>query len=140
MDLVAPLPPDANECKVAAMAIDRVGRTVVTVEHQIDRTEDHWVVVAVVATGLVSIILGVATLSGFQSSGSGDLVVSSTMGGGLNLAIMLVGTLALLSLELAHRSGRRARHARVAVAAGRAFARPRSTGSTGNRAPVPTQL
>ena len=114
VDLVAPLPPDANECKVEAMAINRVGRTVMTVGHQLDRTENHWLVIgSIAAAGLVSIILGVATLNGFQSSGSGDLVVSSTMGSGLDLAIVVVAMLALLSLELTHVGSRRPRHARV---------------------------
>lgn len=82
---------------------ERWGRQVITVGHQLDRTENHWLVIgSIAAAGLVNIILGVATLNGFQSSGSGDLVVSSTMGSGLNLAIVVVGILALLSLELAH--------------------------------------
>ncbi len=89
-----------------------------TVGHQLDGTENHWLVIGLIAAaGLVSIILGVATLNGFESSGSGDLVVSSTMGSGLNLAIVVVVMLALLRLELAHvtRSGRS--HAKVIRAA-----------------------
>jgi hypothetical protein len=73
-----------------------------------NRRRSHWLNTgATVATGLVGIILGIVTLNGFQGSGSGDLVVSSTMGSGVSLALVLAGTLALLSLDLAHATSRR---------------------------------
>jgi hypothetical protein len=63
--------------------------------------------------GLIGMILGIVTLDGFESSASGDLVMSSTMWSGMILATMLVGAVALPSLALAHMASRRPKHAMV---------------------------
>jgi hypothetical protein len=68
---------------------------------------------SLIAMGLVSMILGIATLDGFESSASGDLVMSSTIWSDMILATMLVGAVALLSLALAHVTSRRPKPARV---------------------------
>jgi hypothetical protein len=78
------------------------------------RKESHWLAIgSLVATGLIGIVLGIVTMNGFQSSVSGDLVISSTMGGGIGLATVLVATVALLRLEFAPMTRRRPKHARV---------------------------
>lgn len=88
-----------------------------------NRNGSHWLAISwIVATGLISIILGIVTMNGFQSSASGDLMISSTMWSGVSLAILLVGTLALLSLDLAHVMRRRPRRARMTGASNAAHA------------------
>lgn len=62
---------------------------------------------AIAITGLIGVILMIVTLSGMQSSGSGDLMVSPAMANGMNLAV-LVGTIVILGLEFMH--VRRLRH------------------------------
>jgi hypothetical protein len=74
------------------------------------------VVGSMIAMGLVGIVLGIVTMDGFQSSASGDLVISSIMGSGISLATILVGTVSLLGLEFARMTSRRPKHARVAAA------------------------
>jgi hypothetical protein len=79
-----------------------------------NRIGSHLVVIgSLIAMGLVSMILGIVTLDGFESSASGDLLMSSTMWSGVSLAILMVGAAALLGLALAHVTSRRPKHARV---------------------------
>lgn len=102
-----------------------------------DRTGSHWLGIgSIVATVLVALIAGRATLDGFQSSASGDLAVPAPLGGGLNLAILLVGTLVLVCLELGHVRSRRARQATLARSTGRPS--PGPIGETA--APSPLRL
>jgi hypothetical protein len=66
-----------------------------------DRGAGHLLAVGcVVAAGVLAIVAAAITLEGFRGSGSGDLVVSSAMGNGLSLALLLLSTLALLFLVL----------------------------------------
>jgi hypothetical protein len=82
-------------------------------DNNMNRTESHWLAIgSIVATGLVSVILGIVTLQGFRSSASGDLVISPTMVSWISLAMVLVGTLVLLRLELEHVTSRRTSDAR----------------------------
>ena len=67
-----------------------------------DRRVRVWLAVGAIAvTGLIGVILMIVTLSGMQSSGSGDLMVSPAMASGINLAV-LVGTIVILGLEFMH--------------------------------------
>jgi hypothetical protein len=59
--------------------------------------------VAAILAALVSVVTGVAALSGFGGSGSGDLVASPSSP---STVLLLVGGLVLIELELA-RMGRR---------------------------------
>ena len=70
---------------------------------------------AIVATGLTGILLVIVSLNGFQNPSTGDVAISSMGGRLLSLAILLVGMLGLLSLELTH-TMRRLQHAAVASA------------------------
>ena len=74
---------------------------------------------AVVATGLGTILLTLVALRGFESPASGDLVVSTALGTSVCLAILLVGSFAILSLELAHLMRRRLTPGSLPRAAGR---------------------
>jgi hypothetical protein len=65
------------------------------------------------------------SVSGISSPESGDLM--TTPMSGLSLAILLVGMLILLSLDLAHLTTMRASSVRLGVAAGRTAAVPRET-------------
>jgi hypothetical protein len=77
-----------------------------------NRKQSRWLGTgAIFATGFASVILGIGTLSGLGSSTSGDLAISSTMIRGSTLGILLA-TLALVGLALAHVMRRRLRHAR----------------------------
>jgi hypothetical protein len=78
-----------------------------------DRKGSTWLAIGAIATlGLVSIILSLATLNGFRSSGGGDLLVSPAMANGMNLAL-LVGAIVILGLEFAHVRRLRRRHTPV---------------------------
>jgi hypothetical protein len=100
-----------------------------------DRTGSHWLAIgSIVATSVVTIMMGIATLNGFESSASGDLVVPSAVGSGLNLAILLAGTLVLLSLEVGQVRSRRARHATLARPTGRPS--PGPIGGTADPSPL----
>ena len=78
-----------------------------------DRRVNAWVKLGAIAgLGLVSVILAIVTLSGAATSGGGDLLVSSSMANGIDLAILL-GAAIILGLELAHMRSRRIRRARV---------------------------
>jgi hypothetical protein len=77
----------------------------------------RFAVASIGATGLVGIIAGTVSLSGFQSPSSGDLA-SSSAGSGLIPAIVLVGTMALRSLQLVHIASLRPRRATATLAAG----------------------
>jgi hypothetical protein len=73
-----------------------------------DRRVSVWLAVSAIAvTGIIGVILMIVTLSGIESSGSGDLMVSPAMASGINLAV-LVGTIVILGLEFMH--VRRLRH------------------------------
>lgn len=54
----------------------------------------------VVAAGAIAIVAAAMTLNGFQDSAGGDVVVSSAMGKGLSLALVLFATLPVLVLCL----------------------------------------
>jgi hypothetical protein len=78
-----------------------------------DHRVGTWLAIGAVATlGLASIILSIATLNGFRSSGGGDLLVSPAMANEMNLAL-LVGAIVILGLEFAHVRRLRRRHAPV---------------------------
>jgi biotin transporter BioY len=72
-------------------------------------------VIAIAAASVTAVALGWMTLGGFAGSESGDMVVSSMPLA--STALLLVGIVALVELELAHRTGRRSRRPiRVAAA------------------------
>jgi hypothetical protein len=79
---------------------------------------------SIVALGMVSVLLSIGTLAGFQSSSAGDLIVTSTPGSWMSVTILLTGTLALVSLELVRVKLGRQRHASLAGAPGRRSWRP----------------
>lgn len=73
------------------------------------RTKGRWFAsLPIVATALAAAFLGILTLSGFASPASGDLAVSSPTIQGMTWGILLV-TLLLVGLALAHVTGRRLR-------------------------------
>ena len=67
--------------------------------------------VGAVVTGLATILLTLVALHGLPAPPSGDLVASTAIGTSMSLAVLLVGTLAILSLELVHLLSRRLVHA-----------------------------
>ncbi|MFI5258775.1 MAG: hypothetical protein ACHQ01_04095 [Candidatus Limnocylindrales bacterium] len=74
------------------------------------RTQSRWLVVgSLVAAGMASLILSVVSLSGFAAPPGGDSM--TTQASGLAPTTLLLGTLALLGLEVAHALGRRATRA-----------------------------
>lgn len=64
---------------------------------------------SMVAAGLAGIILGAVSAAGFSGLVVGDSIASPASG--LNRAILLVGGLMLLGLEMAHIASRRPRPA-----------------------------
>jgi cytochrome bd-type quinol oxidase subunit 2 len=74
-----------------------------------NRELSHWLLAgSILASGLIGIALGVAALSGFPNSKGGDSPAS--LGTGLAPAMLLVGVMTLLGLEVAHVIRRRPAH------------------------------
>jgi hypothetical protein len=67
--------------------------------------------IGAVVTGLATILLTLVALRGLLTPPSGDLVASTAIGTSMSLAILLVGSFAILSLEFAHLMSRRLKHA-----------------------------
>lgn len=80
------------------------------------RERTHWLAIGLLLTILASVVLGIATLSGFGSAPSGDLVAASTATS-TNL-LLAGGALALLVLEFAHTHRRPIRVRQMASASG----------------------
>jgi hypothetical protein len=74
-----------------------------------DRTIHGATLVAMAASSAVGVVLGLATINGMPAVSAGDLFVASNLGAGLNLALLLVGSAVLVTLEAAHVSVRRPR-------------------------------
>ena len=71
-----------------------------------NRSRSHGIAIATIAaTSVASLALGVATLSGFGGSATGDVMVSSIPA--TSTALLLIGIIVLIELELAHAAGRR---------------------------------
>jgi len=67
-------------------------------ETTMHRRVNVWVKLGAIAgLGLVSVILAIVTLSGAATSGGGDLLVSSSMANGIDLAILLGAAIILAS-------------------------------------------
>lgn len=79
-----------------------------------NRERTHWLGIGLLLTSLASAVLGVAALSGFGGTSSGDLMVASTAAS-TNL-LLAGGALALLVLEFAHIHRRPVRVRRTASA------------------------
>jgi hypothetical protein len=73
------------------------------------RTIHGATLVAMAVSGAVGVVLGLATINGMPAVSAGDLFVASNLGAGLNLALMLIGSAVLVTLEAAHVSARRPR-------------------------------
>jgi hypothetical protein len=72
----------------------------------VDSSRSHSIVIGtIVATAVVSVVSGAATLSGFGSAPAGDVIVSSTPAAGTLL--LLVGLVLMIGLEWSHVSARR---------------------------------
>ncbi len=100
-----------------------------TVGAEMNRKRSRWLVVgSMFAAGVAGIILSVFSLSGFARAVGGDSMATPLSG--LSLATLLVGGLALLSLELTHVSSRGARRLAMVRAAGMP-ARVSSRGTAG---------
>ena len=94
--------------------MDSATRSVELERKQIGR----FLIGAVVATGLATIVLTLVAVRVFQSRVPGDLLVSTAIGTSMGLAILLVGSSAILSLELAYLMRRRMTHASLPRALG----------------------
>jgi hypothetical protein len=68
-------------------------------------------IAAVVASSVCTLAFGLLSLTGFSSSGSGDLTVSSTPAA--SVALVFVGLLLVIELEWSHLSRRSHRAARA---------------------------
>jgi hypothetical protein len=60
----------------------------------------HWLVFAIVLTGLAGFVLAAATLSGFGSASDGDVIMTSTPA--WSSLLLAAGAGALVILEFAH--------------------------------------
>ncbi len=84
------------------------------------RNEHYWLLLgAVVATGLVTAFLAVASLNPYQNPSTGDILAAPAIANSLTLAILLVGSIVLLGLELARETRRRRGRAGRAQVVGR---------------------
>lgn len=71
-----------------------------------DSSRSHRIVIGtIVATAVVSVVFGAATLSGFGSPSAGDVIVSWTPAAGTLL--LLVGLVLMIGPEWSHLSARR---------------------------------
>jgi hypothetical protein len=79
------------------------------------RNRNHWVAIGLLFTSLVGAILGIATLAGFGSAPSGDVMLSSSAT--TTDLLGAFGALTLLGLDLVH--GRRQNRTVRATSRGR---------------------
>ena len=82
-----------------------------------NRESSHWLLAgSILASGLIGMVLSIASLGGFPNGAAGDTPVS--LGNGLAMTTLLAGAAAMLGLELRHVSRRRPADATAVVVAG----------------------
>ncbi len=69
------------------------------------RKRTPWLVGLLLVTGVASIVLGIAALSGFAAPAAGDMAAGG--GNSANALAVMVGSLFLLGIELARTGSRR---------------------------------